>query len=203
MALNDVEHCEACQNHEDVVKAVTDHMPDEDQLYDLAEVFKVFGDSTRIKILYVLFEAELCVCDIAQLLNMTQSAISHQLRILKQNRLVKNRRDGKSVFYSLADGHVKTIISRSSEKAVLLQRIFYIRRNKTMKKKFKLMDLDCANCAAKMEDAIKKIDGVNDATVSFMMQKLTLDADDDRFDEILKEAAEICKKVEPDCKIVM
>lgn len=72
-----------------------------------------------------------------------------------------------------------------------------------MKKKFKLMDLDCANCAAKMEDAIKKIDGVNDATVSFMMQKLTLDADDDRFDEILKEAEEICKKVEPDCKIVM
>lgn len=115
MALNDVEHCEAFQIHEDVVKAVTDHMPDEDQLYDLAEVFKVFGDSTRIKILYVLFEAELCVCDIAQLLNMTQSAISHQLRILKQNRLVKNRRDGKSVFYSLADGHVKTIISQGME----------------------------------------------------------------------------------------
>ena len=110
-----MEHCEACQIHEDVVKAVTDHMPDEDQLYDLAEVFKVFGDSTRIKILYVLFEAELCVCDIAQLLNMTQSAISHQLRILKQNRLVKNRRDGKSVFYSLADGHVKTIISQGME----------------------------------------------------------------------------------------
>ncbi len=115
MALNDVEHCEACQIHEDVVKAVTDHMLDEDQLYDLAEVFKVFGDSTRIKILYVLFEAELCVCDIAQLLNMTQSAISHQLRILKQNRLVKNRRDGKSVFYSLADSHVKTIISQGME----------------------------------------------------------------------------------------
>ena len=115
MALNDVEHCEACQIQEDGVKAVTDHMPDEDQLYDLAEVFKVFGDSTRIKILYVLFEAELCVCDIAQLLNMTQSAISHQLRILKQNRLVKNRRDGKSVFYSLADSHVKTIISQGME----------------------------------------------------------------------------------------
>lgn len=115
MALNDVEHCEAFQIHEDVVKAVTDQMPDEDQLYDLAEVFKVFGDSTRIKILYVLFEAEMCVCDIAQLLNMTQSAISHQLRILKQNRLVKNRRDGKSVFYSLADGHVKTIISQGME----------------------------------------------------------------------------------------
>ena len=115
MAFNDVEHCEACQIHEDVVKAVTDHMPDEDQLYDLAEVFKVFGDSTRIKILYVLFEAELCVCDIAQLLNMTQSAISHQLLIFKQNLLVNNRRDGKSVFYSLADGHVKTIISQGME----------------------------------------------------------------------------------------
>ena len=72
-----------------------------------------------------------------------------------------------------------------------------------MKKKFKLTDLDCANCAAKMEDAIKKLDGVNDASVSFMMQKLTLDADDDRFDEILKEAAEVCKKVEPDCIINM
>ena len=71
-----------------------------------------------------------------------------------------------------------------------------------MKKTYKI-DVDCANCAAKMEDAIKKLDGVNDASVSFMMQKLTLDADDDRFDEILKEAAEICKKVEPDCKTVM
>ena len=115
MALNDVEHCEACQIHEDVVKAVTDHMPDEDQLYDLAEVFKVFGDSTRIKILYVLFEAELCVCDIAQLLNMTQSAISHQLRVLKQSHLVKYRREGKTVFYSLADSHIKTILNQGLE----------------------------------------------------------------------------------------
>ena len=90
-------------------------MPKEDQLYDLAEIFKVFGDSTRIKILYVLFEAEMCVCDIAQLLNMNQSAISHQLRILKQNRLVKNRREGKAVFYSLADSHVKTILSQGME----------------------------------------------------------------------------------------
>ncbi len=72
-----------------------------------------------------------------------------------------------------------------------------------MKKKFKMIDLDCANCAAKMEDAIKKIDGVNDATVSFMMQKLTIDADEARFDEIMKEVAQVCKKVEPDCKIDM
>ena len=72
-----------------------------------------------------------------------------------------------------------------------------------MKKKFKLTDLDCANCAAKMEDAIKKLDGVNDASVSFMMQKMTIDADDARFDEIMKEVVEVCKKVEPDCIIHM
>ena len=72
-----------------------------------------------------------------------------------------------------------------------------------MKKKFKLTDLDCANCAAKMEDAIKKLDGVNDASVSFMMQKMTIDADDARFDEISKEVVEVCKKVEPDCIINM
>lgn len=115
MAINDVECCDFYQVHEDVVKAVTAKMPDEDELYDLAEIFKVFGDSTRIKILYVLFESEMCVCDIAQLLNMNQSAISHQLKILKQSRLVKSRREGKAVFYSLADGHVRTIINQGLE----------------------------------------------------------------------------------------
>ena len=115
MAMNDVECCDFYQVHEDVIKAVKDKMPEEDQLYDLAEVFKVFGDSTRIKILYVLFEAEMCVCDIAQLLEMNQSAISHQLRILKQNGLVKSRREGKAVFYSLSDGHVRTIMDQGME----------------------------------------------------------------------------------------
>ena len=115
MAMNDVECCDFYQVHEDVVKAVTAKMPDEDELYDLAEIFKVFGDSTRIKILYVLFESEMCVCDIAQLLNMNQSAIYHQLKILKQSRLVKSRREGKAVFYSLADGHVRTIINKGLE----------------------------------------------------------------------------------------
>ena len=115
MAVHDVECCDFYQVHEDVVKAVKEKMPDEDELYDLAEIFKVFGDSTRIKILYVLFEQEMCVCDIAQLLNMTQSAISHQLKILKQSRLVKNRREGKAVFYSLADGHVRSIINQGLE----------------------------------------------------------------------------------------
>ena len=84
-------------------------------LYDLADLFKVFGDSTRIKILYVLFENEMCVYDIASILNMTQSAISHQLRILKQNRLVKFRKEGKTVLYTLADEHVFTILSQGIE----------------------------------------------------------------------------------------
>ncbi len=115
MALNDVECCETFQTHEELLKLVNEHMPEEDELYDLAELFKVFGDSTRIRILYVLFEAEVCVCDLAEALNMTQSAISHQLKILKQSRLVKGRREGKSVFYSLADEHVRTIIAQGRE----------------------------------------------------------------------------------------
>lgn len=86
------------------------HMLEEEELYELADLFKIFGDPTRIKILYALSESEMCVCDIAQRLNMTQSAISHQLKILKQSKLVKNQREGKTVFYSLADGHVKTIM---------------------------------------------------------------------------------------------
>ncbi len=115
MAINDVECCETFQTHEELLALVNANMPQEDKLYDLAELFKVFGDSTRIRILYVLFEAEVCVCDLAQALNMTQSAISHQLRILKQSRLVKSRREGKSVFYSLADAHVRTIIAQGRE----------------------------------------------------------------------------------------
>ena len=85
-------------------------MPSEDELYDLAELFKVFGDSTRIRILFVLFEKDVCVCDLAETLNMTQSAISHQLKILKQNKLVKGRREGKSVFYSLDDARFDEIM---------------------------------------------------------------------------------------------
>ena len=90
-------------------------MPSEDKLYDLAELFKVFGDFTRIRILYVLFESELCVCDLATALNMNQSAISHQLKVLKQAKLVKGRREGKSVIYSLSDDHVRTMIAQGME----------------------------------------------------------------------------------------
>lgn len=114
----DYEKIECCDEecvHEHLLKTVNEKMPDETELYDLSELFKVFGDSTRIRILFVLFECEVCVCDLAKVLNMTQSAISHQLRILKQNKLVKSRREGKSIFYSLADDHVRHIISQGIE----------------------------------------------------------------------------------------
>ena len=94
---------------------VLTEMPDEESLYDLAELYKVFGDTTRIRILYALFESEMCVCDIAEILNMTQSAISHQLRVLKQARLVRNRREGKQIYYFLADDHVRTIIGQGMD----------------------------------------------------------------------------------------
>ena len=111
----EVERCEYMYVHQDVVNKVTQDMPQDETLYDLAELFKVFGDSTRIKILYALFEAELCVCDIAQLLSVSQTAVSHQLRVLKNNKLVKFRKEGKNVFYSLADDHVRRIIDQGIE----------------------------------------------------------------------------------------
>lgn len=107
-----VESCNCSIIHEDIVNKVRVTMPQEELLYDLAELFKVFGDTTRIKILCALFEAEMCVCDIAALLGMNQSAISHQLRVLKQARLVKYRKDGKVVYYSLDDEHVKHIFDQ-------------------------------------------------------------------------------------------
>ena len=107
--------CEAHELHRELLEIVNKTMPEETELYDLAELFKIFGESTRIRILFVLFEAEVCVCDLAQVLNMTQSAVSHQLKILKQNKLVKSRREGKSIFYSLADDHVRTIIAQGQE----------------------------------------------------------------------------------------
>lgn len=104
-----VEICNCTIIHENIINEVKSKLPDEELLYDLAEFFKVFGDSTRIKILCALFEAEMCVCDIASLLGMTQSAVSHQLRVLKGARLVKYRREGKIVYYSLDDEHIKHI----------------------------------------------------------------------------------------------
>lgn len=107
--------CEHNLTHDDVISTVKAKMPPEERLYDLAELFKVFGDTTRVKILSALFESEMCVCDIATLLNMNQSAISHQLRVLKTTRLVKHRKDGKTVFYSLDDEHIKNIFDQGLE----------------------------------------------------------------------------------------
>ncbi|MDD2981288.1 MAG: metalloregulator ArsR/SmtB family transcription factor [Hespellia sp.] len=102
-------------SHEEVVQNILDQQPDDEILYDLAELFKVFGDSTRIKILYALSEGELCVGDIAQILNLSQSSVSHQLRILKDSKLVRFRREGKSIFYTLDDDHVRNIINMGME----------------------------------------------------------------------------------------
>ena len=110
-----VKHADCCDElcvHKDLVDKVLSELPDEEVLYDLAELFKVFGDSTRVRILVALFESELCVCDISESLGMTQSAVSHQLQILRTNKLVKGRRDGKQMYYSLADEHVVSIIGQ-------------------------------------------------------------------------------------------
>ncbi len=115
MAIDEVEHCEQTHQHPGFAEMVNSQMPEEDHLYDLAELFKVFGDSTRIRILYLLLESEMCVCDIAQCLSMTQSAISHQLRVLKNADLIRFRREGKTVIYSLADEHVRMILSCGME----------------------------------------------------------------------------------------
>ncbi|MDF2951365.1 MAG: putative transcriptional regulator [Anaerocolumna sp.] len=114
MSKNDI-FCDCDVIHGEIVEAVREKMPDESELYDLADFFKVLGDSTRARIICALDESEMCVCDLAVLLNMTKSAISHQLRSLKQTNLVKYRKEGKVVYYSLADYHVKEIFEKGLE----------------------------------------------------------------------------------------
>jgi ArsR family transcriptional regulator len=108
----DFESCSCTTIHDDIILKIKANMLEDTTLYDLAELFKVFGDTTRVKILYALFNSEMCVCDIAALLGMTSSAISHQLRVLKQARLVKYRKEGKIVYYSLDDDHIKQIFDQ-------------------------------------------------------------------------------------------
>lgn len=110
-----IDSCDCNTIHEEVVKEVLESMPSDEVAMDLADTFKVFSDFTRVKILLALLNHEMCVCDISALLGMTKSAVSHQLRTLKQANLVKNRRDGKVVYYSIADEHVETIISNGME----------------------------------------------------------------------------------------
>lgn len=114
----EVECCETVHLHENLIAQVEGGMPDEDSIQELANFFKVFGDATRIKILCVLLQSELCVCDLAEVVGMTQSAVSHQLRVLKQMKLVKSRREGKTVFYSLEDGHIQSILNQGMEHVV-------------------------------------------------------------------------------------
>jgi ArsR family transcriptional regulator len=106
-----IDLCDCKVIHEEIIEKVKEKMPEEETLYDLAELFKIFGDSTRVRILSALFISEICVCDLANILNMKQSAISHQLRILKQSKLIKSRRAGKVVYYSLDDEHVNNIFN--------------------------------------------------------------------------------------------
>ncbi|MDR1930743.1 MAG: metalloregulator ArsR/SmtB family transcription factor [Treponema sp.] len=113
--MSDFDRCDCTVIHEDVVNVIREKLPAEEDLLDLADLFKVFGDSTRIRIIGALLHGELCVCDIAALLDMTKSAISHQLRVLRQAKLVKHRRDGKVVFYSLDDDHVGSIFRQGLE----------------------------------------------------------------------------------------
>ena len=109
------EHSECGGRYVEMVQKINDSMPCEEEFYDLSELFKMLGDSTRVKILYALSQGEMCVCDIVELLDVTQSAVSHQLRLLKQARLVKYRRSGKSAIYSISDDHVYTILSMGME----------------------------------------------------------------------------------------
>ena len=106
------ENCEVKAIHKDIVEKVEKTMPEEEVVYDLSDFFKILGDTTRMKILSALFQEEMCFCDIAYLLKITQSAISHQLRVLKQGRFVKYRKEGKVVYYSLEDEHIKHIVEQ-------------------------------------------------------------------------------------------
>lgn len=115
MHTKDILCCAENELHSENISAAQNNLPDDELIYDAAELFKVFGDSTRMKILYLLLESELCVCDIVELLGATQSAVSHQLRILKQSRLIRFRKQGRSVFYSLADDHVRKILDNGME----------------------------------------------------------------------------------------
>lgn len=115
MAVNEMDFCDDCHTHDEIIAKVREGLEDNLKLQELADLFKVFGDATRIRILSILLQSEMCVCDMAEILEISQSAISHQLRVLKQAKLVKNRRSGKTVFYSLADSHIQTIISQGME----------------------------------------------------------------------------------------
>ena len=194
------------QQNEPLVQPEELDMPDDEVLYELADLFRVFGDSTRIKILYALHDNELCVQDIANAVQLSQSAVSHQLRVLKDSKLVRFRREGKTVYYALDDDHVRSILSLGMDH--IEEWIFRAaartkteRLVSTMKKTYKI-EVDCANCAQKMEDAANTVAGVEKATVSFMTQKMKVEfAEGADPHATMENVLSACKKVEDDCEI--
>lgn len=191
--------CEYLHVHEEAVEQVLSQLPAEERLYDLAEVFRVFGDTTRIRILYVLFEHELCVCDIAKLLGMTQSAVSHQLRILKDAKLVRFRREGKTVFYTLDDQHVRSVLELGMEH--VLERKQNHKGDIIMQKKYSIV-VDCANCAAAVERKLNELEGVESVSISYLAQKMIVHyADVVNEKALLKEMLKVARKIEPDFEI--
>jgi len=163
----------------------------------LSRIFKILGDETRILILWDLFQnGESNVSDLAAKLNISASTLSHQLRTLRQEKLVKKRRIGKNIYYNLDDEHVASIIHYA---------IVHTNNNTNggffMKKTFKLLGLDCANCAAKIENAVQKIPGITSASVNFMTTKMVLEAEDDKMEDIISQATAIVKKLEPGVEI--
>ena len=192
------EVCEEVCTHPDILNRVKPEMPDEERLYDLAELFKVFGDTTRIRILYVLFESEMCVCDIAALLNMTQSAISHQLRIPEAGPpgpQPPGREDRLLLFGRRPRPHRHRPGHGAHRRKAW--------EEKSMKKTYKI-DVDCANCANLMEEAAKATPGVQDAVVSFMTLKMKVTFEEGADEAaVMAEVLKNCKKAEPDCEIYL
>jgi len=178
-------------------------MPDDEVLYELADLFRVFGDSTRIKILYALHDSELCVQDIADAVQLSQSAVSHQLRVLKDSKLVRFRREGKT----FSTHWTTTMCAASSPWGWIISKNdrAHARRKERlvliMKKTYKI-EVDCANCAQKMEDAANTVSGVEKATVSFMTQKMKVEfAEGADPHATMENVLSACKKVEDDCEI--
>lgn len=199
-----------------------DDLPAEEILYDLADLFRMFSDTTRVKILYALVERERSVGEIAEITGSSQSAVSHQLRTLRQARLVKFRREGRSILYSLADGHVTTILNQGMSHvlefigshgagtdpvaAPMRGQTAAMRpegKEATMRKSFKLDEIDCASCAQKLEDILAGVEGVRSVKVNFLTQKLTLEADEGAFDEVLDRVVETVEDIEPDCAVLV
>lgn len=197
-----------------------DDLPADEILYDLADLFRMFSDTTRVKILYTLMERERPVGEIAEVTGSSQSAVSHQLRTLRQARLVRFRREGRSVLYTLADGHVTTILNQgmshvlefianrgqSSDPTVRSHDDAAPQSNgkeATMRKSFKLDEIDCAVCAQKMQDDLASLEGVRSVKVNFLTQKLTLEAAENEFDAVLDRVVDRIEDLEPDCAVLV